>query len=344
MKKLISLISLVVIISLLIQFNGGLSLFNFSRTAYAVGDITVDWGVGSGDVGPVFSASNMAPGSSQTKTVKVTNGSPEVRPVSIRGVKNTETGNLAQVMTIVISKDGSDIYGGTTGQKTLADFFAATTLPNSLSLSNLNPSESEDYTMTITFLHTAGNEYQNKTLTFNLVVGIAADIPAACAGVQFSGNPIYGTSGNDKLRGTNKNDLIIALEGNDTVDGGNGNDCIIDSSGNGTLTGGNGDDIIIAGTGNTTLEGGNGDDVLRAGEGDDKLYGGNGDDVLAGEGGLDTLDGELGNDQLTGGEGNDKLVGGMGNDSLNGENGTDSADGEMGRDTCIAETKKACEL
>jgi Ca2+-binding RTX toxin-like protein len=344
MKRILTLVALIGIISALIYTNGGLSIFNFSNTAYAVGDLTVDWGIGTGDVGPIFTVSNAAPGDSESHTVTVVNGSPESRPVGIRGDKTIETGNLAQAMNIVISRDGIDVYGGTTGVKTLAQFFTESTLPNSVELSTLTPSESETYTIVVTFNQGAGNEFQNKDLTFNLIMGIAVDIPASCSGININGTQIFGTSGNDRLRGTNKNDLIISLEGNDTVDSGNGNDCIIDLSGTGTLDGGNGNDVIVGGIGATVIDGGNGNDTIRAGGGNDKISGGNDNDEILGEGGNDSIDAGNGNDTVLGGEDNDTLLGGNGNDQLNGENGSDKADGELGKDTCMAETKKACEL
>lgn len=303
----------------------------------------VDWGIGTGNVGPIFSVGNMAPGDTQTHTVTVTNNAPEARPVGIRGVVTSQTGNLSDAMFITITRDGSDIYGGSTGTKTLTQFFSESTLPHFVDLMTVNPSESETFTVTVVFDLNAGNEFQNRTLTFNLILGIAIDIPEACSGIKFQGEPIYGTAGNDRLKGTNKNDLIIALEGNDTVDGGNGDDCIIDSSGNGTLEGGNGNDVIVNGNGNATLNGGNGKDILIAGNGNDKLLGGNDDDRLFGEGEDDTLDGGNGNDEIFGGAGDDTMLGGNGNDNLQGGEGNDKADGELGKDTCVAETKKSCE-
>jgi Ca2+-binding RTX toxin-like protein len=346
-KTFFRIILLMVLVSSLVYFNGGLNLFNFSRTAYAVGDLTVDWGsAGVGDVGPVFTVANMAPGESQSHQVTVTNGSTSTRPVGIRAIKNTETGNLSTVLDVVIRRDGTDVYGGSsgTGAKTMANFFSESVLPNFIELSTLTPSETETYTILITFQSSAGNQFQGKTISFNLAIGIDSDVPAACSGITFSGNPIFGTSGNDNLRGTNKNDLIISLEGNDTVLSGNGNDCIVDISGSGSFSGGNGNDIIITGEGNNTIDGGNGRDRIFAGGGNDRVTGGNDNDDLHGEAGNDMLDGDLGNDTVLGGIGNDQLIGGLGNDNLNGEDGTDTANGNLGRDTCTAETESACEV
>ncbi len=343
--KLFTLLTLTILIAGLVNYNGGLSMFQIFNTAYAVGDLTVDWGeAGEGNVGPLFTVENMAPGDSKTHSVTVTNGSPEVRPVGLRGVVTTETGNLASGMEISIERNGAAFYGGILGKKTMEQFFLETTLPNSVELDTIAPSESRTYTITVTFSPDAGNEYQNTDLTFNLIIGIASNIPPACQEIHFNGETIYGTSGNDRLRGTNKNDLIIALEGDDVIDGSNGHDCIISLTGNTKIDGGNGNDVIVSGSGDDIIDGGNGRDTIMAGAGNDRITGGNDNDYLAGEDGDDRIDGENGNDTILGVAGDDNLIGGNGNDLLDGGDGFDSADGELGRDTCKAETKKRCEM
>src|SRR3989344_1442269 len=53
-------------------------------TAYAVGDLAVNWGVAEGN--PIFTINNMAPGQVETRSVIVTNNAVSVRPVGVRGV------------------------------------------------------------------------------------------------------------------------------------------------------------------------------------------------------------------------------------------------------------------
>lgn len=343
--KTIRLISLTLIVAMLLSQT---QLINnlLPRKAYAVGDLTVTWqGAGTGDTGPIFSVSNMAPGQSSQKTITVQNDASSVRPISIRGVKTNETGSLGSVLDIVISRNGTDVYGGALGDKTLSQFFTESASMNGIPLGMLSSGTTATYLVKVTFKNSAGNEFQSKTLTFNLVIGIAIDIPVACSTMQLDfAHPIYGTQNADRINGTNGNDLIYGLEGADTIDGGNGNDCIIGGDGNNKLNGGNGADVLIAGNGNDKLEGGNGADVALAGEGMDTLNGGNENDQLNGEGGNDALDGGNGRDQILGGLGNDTMKGGNENDTLNGEAGADTANGQNGKDTCIAETKNSCEL
>jgi Ca2+-binding RTX toxin-like protein len=291
----------------------------------------------------MFTLSGMAPGQSSQRTITVENGASSARPVGIKGIKTAETSGLSSALEIVISRNGSDVYGGTSGVKTLAQFFQDSNGNNGVSLGSVNPGDTATYIVHITFMQTAGNEYQDASVTFNLQIGLSLDIPQECQNITFA-KTIYGTQGNDHLTGTNGNDLIFGLEGNDKIDAGNGNDCIVGADGNDTLTGGNGNDVLSGGTGNDKLDGGNGKDLLIGGAGNDTLTGGNEDDSLSGGSDNDILDGGNGVDRVLGGTGNDTMRGGTGNDVLDGQDGTDSANGQLGNDTCIAESKVSCEL
>ena len=107
---------------------------------------------------------------------------------------------------------------------------------------------------------------------------------------------INGTSGGDRILGTDAVEVINALQGAD---------------------------LVIAGGGNDTIKAGSGRDRVRAGEGDDTVIGGAGGDRLNGDAGSDTLLGGAGEDRLAGGADNDVLVGGTGSDTLNGGSGAD---------------------
>ena len=125
---------------------------------------------------------------------------------------------------------------------------------------------------------------------------------------------IIGTGGRDRLRGTRRADVIVALGGNDKVSGGGGNDLIC---------------------------GGNGNDSLSGSAGKDKLYGQAGKDSLSGGAGKDSLSGGAGNDKLSGGAGNDKLSGGAGKDKLSGNAGKDRLLGGSGKDRCSSHDRKS---
>jgi parallel beta-helix repeat protein len=61
--------------------------------------------------------------------------------------------------------------------------------------------------------------------------------------------PITGTSGRDRLTGTDGDDVILGLGGNDRISGGAGDDIIIGGPGNDLATGGDGADIFVLETG-----------------------------------------------------------------------------------------------
>jgi uncharacterized delta-60 repeat protein len=101
--------------------------------------------------------------------------------------------------------------------------------------------------------------------------GPRTDQPAPaprCSGKQAT---IVGTPGRDRIKGTRRGDVIVALGGNDVISGLDGNDVVC---------GGAGDDVIAGGRGRDTLRGEAGKDRLVGGAGRDKLVGGAGRDKV----------------------------------------------------------------
>lgn len=338
-KFLIIAISIIIFASAFYRTDG----FGLLRspTAFAVGDLVINWGVPTGD--PIFDIPNAMPGDMETRTVNIENGASTGRPVGVRGVLDSDTG-LASVMEIVISGPGGDLYGGTLGAKTLADFFADSADPSFIKLFTLGPGDDTGIDFKVTFMESSDNQYQNQSIVFDIKIGIAFDLPAECEDLNFSGDTIFGTAGNDNLNGGSGGQIIVGLEGNDKIRGGNGDDCLIGGEGDDNIKGGNGKDIISGDEGNDTIDGGNDQDIIFGGAGDDDIKGGNRADQIFGGLGNDKLDAGNGEDIVEGQEGNDKLLGGPQNDTLTGGPGNDSANGGTGTDTCDAETETTCEL
>ncbi len=324
--------------------NDGLR-FNLNKTAYAVGDLSVDWGVPSGN--PIFVVSNLAPGQSEERNVTVTNNAAVIRPVGVKGIKTSETGALASGLNIVISKNLVEVYGGTsyTGARTLQQFFTDSTSINGIFLGNQNPTEVASYKFKATFGQGSGNSFQNKTVIFDLQIGISIEIPEECQSIDFNGQTIFGTSGNNNLNGGSKNDLIIGFEGNDRINGGGGDDCLIGNEGVDRIKGGSGKDVLFGGTGDDDLDGGSERDQIFGNDGNDEIDGGSGNDDIFGGANNDEIKAGSGNDLVDAGAGDDEISGGSGDDNLNGGLGNNKIKGESGIDTCInALVKKTCEL
>ena len=173
------------------------------------------------------------------------------------------------------------------------------------------------------------------------------------------GAVILGGMGDDKLRGTPRNDTISGAEGNDSLSGNAGDDVLNGGDGADLLSGGPGADEINGGDGTDTLDysdsqmgvtinltdgtarGGDADgdtigsdiENVRGSMHDDTLTGTRGDNSIWGLGGDDELDGGRRDDTLFGGAGDDDLDGGAGDDTLIGGYGADTLTGGTGADT-----------
>jgi Ca2+-binding RTX toxin-like protein len=120
---------------------------------------------------------------------------------------------------------------------------------------------------------------------------------------------IVGTAGDDRLRGTRRDDVICALAGNDTVEGRGGDDRLILGPGRDSGEGGVGEDVIRGGAGWDDLG-------ARGYPGNDRIFGGGGIDILVDWSGVDLLSGGPERDCLNAGdgEGGDVIRGGGGRD------------------------------
>jgi len=109
---------------------------------------------------------------------------------------------------------------------------------------------------------------------------VASAITGGTNGITERGLLIMGTNCDDKIKGTDKDEIIYTLGGVDRVFSDKGNDIIYGGLGSDRLYGEQGDDIVIAGAGENLLDGGPGYDVLSAGAGSNLLVGGDDDDEL----------------------------------------------------------------
>lgn len=313
------------------------------------------------DGAPLFVIEDFKPGDCVTRIVDVENNATTDSDVAVRSVNEIDLDSLSTVFTITIKEGVTVLYN-----KHLDEFFADSDAVDGVPLSTVPGESSTSYEFTVCFDIDAGNEFQEKSVQFDLKFGEITPppipLPAVCKDLEgIVTEKIEGTPGDDNIKGTTASELILGKAGNDKIKGGGGHDCIIGGGGNDYIKGGSGNDIITGNAGNDKIKGGSGYDVIRGGLGDDnidggsgndtiyghsgedKIKGGNGDDLIYGGKGNDKIKGGSGHDDLRGQAGNDNIKGGSGNDTLHGGPGFDKLNGNMGVDICIGESKISCE-
>ncbi|OGM31576.1 hypothetical protein A3D00_02410 [Candidatus Woesebacteria bacterium RIFCSPHIGHO2_02_FULL_38_9] len=168
---------------------------------------------------PIFSLNNMAPGDPpETRDIVVTNSSPVDKFVAVRGIRTGGIGGspqLENVLDIVISEGGTDLYGGIAGAKTVKDFFDASDIishPNGIPLSTVGSGHDKTYKIKVTFPSSAGNPFQNKSVIFDLTFGIVTGNNVVINEVYYKVDRRHGLDGTrndencrERERGNNKN-------------------------------------------------------------------------------------------------------------------------------------------
>lgn len=290
--------------------------------------------------GPIFTFDDFKPGDcSQASEIEVANAGINTALVAIRSENVGDLGNLSQALSIVISENSTDLYGGSssTGPKTLHDFFTDSANPDGIPLSNLAGSQTTTYLIQICFYPDAGNEYQEKSLEFDIVFGELlpdpGELPLECIHLQgIITEIVEGTPEDDRLHTTTASELILLYEGDDRVDASSGDDCIVGSDGGDRIDAGTGNDVVIAGLGNDRVRTGTGNDFVYGGDGNDRIDTGSGEDVVWGGEGNDDIETGSGNDEIHGGPGNDDIDSGDDNDLIYGDEGNDEIRSGSGDD------------
>ena len=100
---------------------------------------------------------------------------------------------------------------------------------------------------------------------------------------------VTGTTGDDRLFGSDYFDRISGLGGRDVIRGRGGSDRIEGNDGNDTIEAGPGNDFVFGGSGDDVIFGGSGDDVIIGGNGHDRIDCGSGNDTVEGAGPLDRI-------------------------------------------------------
>lgn len=185
MKKIIKILLITAGALLLFIYRNDFRQQVLGQTSQAIGDLTIDWGVPAGK--PIFVVTNFMPGDEEKRTVKIMNTSTKSRIVGIQGIKTSLLGLLANQLEFTISQNGSDLYGGSRGTRTLTHFFLESLIFNSVKLFTLNPGETKIVTFKVKFKNNAGNLYQKTKVVFDLKVGYYLTEQMGCGGIKFPG-------------------------------------------------------------------------------------------------------------------------------------------------------------
>lgn len=126
---------------------------------------------------PLFKNADIKPGDTEVRWFKVTDTSGANRIIALETINfpgfpnsnNVPADDLSRVLSVTIRiKGGSDLYGGSFGQKTLFELYQA----GEIALSEINNGVTEEYEFEIRFPLDKGNEWQTKTTGFDLLVGL----------------------------------------------------------------------------------------------------------------------------------------------------------------------------
>jgi len=199
-KTLSSLFRIAVATVMVVVAGGAIALKQEPGIVQAVGDLTVTF-----PSSPFFSETNMAPGDVVDKTLTVENNGPVPRMVAVRAhdVSRDPAGppDLDDVLTLDIKE----------GATTLASFGSLKTFLNDADgvlLSILNPGDTTSYTFEVDFPTSAGNEFQGRSVEFDLTVGAIVGENVVINEVFFFVDPAHGADcnfggGNNSASNTN---------------------------------------------------------------------------------------------------------------------------------------------
>jgi hypothetical protein len=111
---------------------------------------------------PLFNEANFVPGGSVTRWVKVTNNSGSAQRIATEAINENDPDGLASQLNLTIKEGATVIFNDT-----LKKFFDQ----GETYLSSLANGATTQYDFTIAFNSGAGDDYQGKTLGFDIIVG-----------------------------------------------------------------------------------------------------------------------------------------------------------------------------
>jgi len=113
---------------------------------------------------PLFNASNFMPGDSKEGEITISNTGTESKDAYIEAVNVSPDDDLSSQMVIKIYENGSQIYSAS-----FQDFLNA----GPIELEEIAGGSSKTFLLEVTFLENTGNDYQDKSLGFDICVGFS---------------------------------------------------------------------------------------------------------------------------------------------------------------------------
>jgi len=135
---------------------------------------------------PLFNETNFNPGTTVAKWVEVINNSGSTQNIAVEAINHPNpvpVTDLSRALNIVIKQGLTDLYGGSTGAKTLYDFYEA----GEVYLSSVNHGQLVQYDFVITFPQEATDEWQARTTGFDILIGFQGTEGQGSGGGQSSG-------------------------------------------------------------------------------------------------------------------------------------------------------------
>lgn len=163
-----------------------------------------DSGCLSSNNSAIFSSSNLSPGEIVNKSVKLVNNTNQNKKFGIKVTNYSASGNLDLQIRFVITKisDNSVIWD---------DNFLQFANAGEVVLGDLPSNSAEDFNLTATFIQSSNNDFQGKSVNFDLEFGLIAEetspsptptsTPESSVGSTGSNNDSGSTTGENQATG-----------------------------------------------------------------------------------------------------------------------------------------------
>lgn len=215
MKKIIKITIISLVICILIVAGGGIKSLFMPSSVRAFGSLNVDFHVPANT--PIFNLNNFAPGDTQSRPVDINNTGISSVFIAIKAQKKSlpTTPLVDNVLSVVITDGVTPLYGtgSITGKKTLTDFFNDSTSTNGIGLGAVSGGANKHFSISVAFDINAGNDFQNKSVVFDITFGTVAADHLVINEVYYLVDKNHGLD-SPKDRGIKENNTTITISGN----------------------------------------------------------------------------------------------------------------------------------